>query len=97
MSMGKLVHVNPNNGTTLREAYRSALADGYNATVDVGRFDRACAQAMVGFMSAAVIALRLAGDEAWASIFEGSAQRLAEDWKRYECEIPALAAALDAA
>lgn len=28
------------------------MADGYNATVDVGRFDRACAQAMVGFMSA---------------------------------------------
>lgn len=95
--MGKLVHLNLNNGTTLREAYRSALADGYNATVDVGRFDHACTQAMIGFMSAAIIALRLAGDDVWASIFEGSAQRLAEDWKRYEREIPALAAELDAA
>lgn len=94
--MGKLIQFSPNNGTTLREAYRSALADGYNATVDAGRFNRACAQSMVGFMSAAVIALRLAGDEAWASLFEGSAQRLNEDWKRYEREVPLLTAALDA-
>lgn len=95
--MGKLVQLNPNDGTTLRQAYRSALADGYNATVELGRFDCASAQVMVGFMSAAVIALRLAGDEAWASLIECSAQRLSDDWERYEREIPALTSALDAA
>lgn len=95
--MGTLIQLNPNNVTTLREAYRSAIAAGYNLTVDVGRFDRACAQTMLGFLSAAAIALRLAGDEVWASLFERSAQRLEEDWTFYEREIPALAGALDAA
>ncbi len=95
--LGSVITLNPRNGTTLREAYRSALADGYNATVEVGRYDQASAQTMIGFLSAAAIALRLSGDEVWAAIFERSAKRLNENWRCYEAEIPVLAIALDAA
>lgn len=95
--LGSVISLNPRNGTTLREAYRSALADGYNATVDAGRYDQASAQTMVGFLSAAVIALRLSGDEVWAALFERSAKRLNENWRCYEGEIPALASTLDVA
>lgn len=92
-----IITLNPRNRITLREAYRSALADGYNATVEVGRYDQASAQTMIGFLSAASIALRLAGDEVWAAIFDRSAKRLNENWRCYEGEIPALASALDSA
>lgn len=92
---GNIIPLKPRNGPTLREAYRSALADGYNAVVEAGRIDQACAKTMVGFLSAAVIALRLAGDEVWAELFEQSAQRLDDEWDRFELEIPALASALD--
>lgn len=95
--LGGVITLNPRSGTTLREAYRMALADGYNATVDVGSYNQACAQTMVGFLSAAVIALRLAGDEVWAALFESSAKRLNENWRCYEEGVPCLASALDVA
>lgn len=93
--MGTITPLNPKSRTTLREAYRSALAGGYNASVDSGKYDRACAQTMVGFLSAAVIALRLAGDEVWATLFERSARRLDDDWQCYQHEVPALFGVLD--
>lgn len=94
----KVIRIAPTGraGVTLREAYRQAIADGYNATIDAGTYNKACAQTMVGFLSAAVIALRLGGDEIWANLCEESAKRLNDDWVSYQTEVPALVKNLDA-
>lgn len=92
-----VISLNPKGKPTLRVVYRNALADSYSATVVTGSYDRACALTMVGFLSAAVIALRLAGDEVVATLFEETAQGLQENWVRFEAEIPMLVEAIDAA
>lgn len=86
----------PISKLSLLDAYRQALADGYNSAVDTGRYSESAAQVMMGFLSAATIALRVLGDEPWATRFEQSAERLKEDWACFEEEIPALCADLDA-
>lgn len=96
--MAQVVALRQPRSTTmvpLLDAYRTALADGYNSTVSTGRFDKSTAQMMAGFLLAATVALRTIGDEPWASRFEASAHRILADWRQYDHEIPALCADLD--
>ncbi|NHR07416.1 hypothetical protein HA052_19685 [Chromobacterium haemolyticum] len=81
---------------SLLDAYRQALADGYNKTVDCERLDLSTVNVMVGFLAAATIALRLIGNEHWAARFEECATMLEQNWSLYEKAIPALCAELDA-
>ena len=79
----------------LLDAYRSALADGYNRQVESGTFTHTTAQVMVGFLDGAVIGLRATGNEGWASGLEERESLLEADWQHFEAAIPALCLALD--
>lgn len=85
-----------NRNPSLLDAYRQAIADGYNKTVDCGRFDRSTVNVMVGFLSAATITLRITGNGYWAARFEEYAGMLEQNWSLYERCVPALCAELDA-
>lgn len=77
---------------SLIEAYRSVIADGYNAG---STFDRNTVLVMIGFLAAAILALRVAGDEPWAHRFQRASDDLHRDWKSYTRVIPELCAEID--
>lgn len=84
------------SNSILRSVYLEAIAEGYNSTKAVGRFDKATVNVMVGFLSAATIAFRATGDEEWAELLEECATKLNKDWKQYEELVVALHAKLSA-
>lgn len=73
-----------NDRPSLIDAYHEALVDGFNALVKVGEFDRESALTVVGFLSAATIALRVIGHETIARRFECDAERISDNWTSLE-------------
>ncbi|CAN7584779.1 hypothetical protein [Acidovorax delafieldii] len=76
----------------LLDNYRMVMADGYNTG---STFNRGSVQVMIGFISAAVVALRVTGDEQWAKRFEGAGEELKQNWMAYPRVIPELCAEID--
>ena len=78
--------------TDLLEAYRLVISDGYNAGET---FNRGSVQVMIGFISAAVVSLRVTGDEHWAKRFEEAGHALEQNWMSYPVIIPNLCLQID--
>ncbi|QMI49754.1 hypothetical protein [Burkholderia sp. MBR-1] len=66
--------------------------DGFNKQMDASRFDKASTRVMMGYLSAASIALRCNGLDEEAQRFLEAATAIEQDWTRYEPAIRALAA-----
>lgn len=77
---------------SLIDAYRSVIADCYNAG---STFDRNTVLVMIGFLAAAILALRVAGDEHWAHRFQRASDDLHRDWKSYIRVVPELCSEID--
>lgn len=84
------------NGALMLQAYRQGICDGFNAVCDCGRINKDVANVMVGYLSAAVVGLRIAGNEKWASKLEQCARRLNNDWTCYERAMRGLITEIDA-
>ncbi len=80
---------------TLIEAYRDGVAEAFNSLVGLGGFDRESSMVMVGYLSAAVVAFRLTGNETAAKQFVQVAARIHNDWRLLEEEVHALCTWLD--
>lgn len=73
------------------------LPVAFNQLVDIGQVDKESAATVVGYLSAASVALRVLGNEKAALRFEQSAFRIKADWRLFEVEVRALAAWMDSA
>lgn len=79
---------------SLVQGLANGLIEGFNHIIDCGRVDRAAANVMVGYLSAAVIALRSTGNDWQADLFQAAASNLRADWRTFEGEIRSLVNAL---
>lgn len=86
--------VTKHQAPSLIQELMNGLIEGFNRLVDTGKVDKNAANLMVGYLSAAVIALRVTGNAGHAEMFYSTASRIHADWRSFEHEVRTLVAAL---
>lgn len=79
-TVGSVVVLKSEGKVDLLDAYRQVIAEGYNSSKT---YNKRSVQVMIGFLSAAFIALRVVGHEYWAQRFEHAGQQLERNWMLY--------------
>lgn len=86
--MGKVVNLRPGDlRIDLVGAYLYGIAAGFEAVRRKRAYHETDTQVMCGYLAAAVVAFRIAGDEPMASRLEGVANRIDKNWRCFEKEI----------
>lgn len=78
--MGTVVVLKSKGKVDLLDAYREVIAEGYNTAKT---YNKGSVQVVIGFLSAALVALRVVGHEDWAQRFEHAGQQLERNWMLY--------------
>ncbi len=65
---------------SLREAYCNGIRESNNA---LSHIDRPAVSTMIGYLTGAVVAFRITGDEEAANLCEWAAMQLFNDWSAF--------------